>query len=167
MNSCIINGVKNFTEHLHIPYNCLAGIYLLYRGECVANNTLFLADQLTGLENGLQCVMTRSESPNRTAADLEGRWLYPNGSPVTCVNSNSSVVNKTSRFTCSVSTNPNHVTLYNEQVHLNFSEAGTYFCCFSSHCGDNKSSLITARIDSEFETICIYMYKNRHIFLCT
>ena len=137
-------------EHLYIYYNYLAGIYLLYRGECIANNTLFLAGQLTGLDNGLQCLMAVYESTS-TAKAVEGRWWYPNGTPVECVGTNSSNINGATSFTCSVSSSPNRVILYNEQVHPDFSDVGSYSCCFPSHCDGNNSSLITAVIDSEFE----------------
>lgn len=123
---------------------------MVHKGECVANNTLFLASQLTGVENGLQCLMTDNRSITTMVA-AQGKWLYPDGKAVRCVGVNG--INSKETFTCSVSINLDGVTLYNERVYPDFSEVGTYSCCLPGHCDDNVSSLITARINSEFNYI--------------
>ena len=114
----------------------------MHKGACVADNTFFRARELGGVENGLQCLLANNDN---VVTSAQGKWLYPDGSPVNC---DKTLDMNTNPFGCSTTNMSNGVTLfkYNQGWSLLLEHSGRYTCCLPGNCSNGDSSRITVRI---------------------
>ena len=126
------------------------GIYLLYNGVCVAENTFLqarkIARQSNGgpglLRNGLYCFLAGSDNTN-VFTNAQVKWLYPNGNHVDC----SSQLANTHAFIGCLNAG-NGAILYTS----NFADdrppeySGVYTCCLLGNCFVGSSNSISVRI---------------------
>ena len=117
------------------------GIYLMHKGECLAENAFFQVSELGRADNGLQCLLANSEN---TVTSAQGKWLYPDGNPVNC----SKEVSKSDPIGCSNTANNDGATLYAhlKATRLPDEHSGVYTCCLPGNCSDGSSNSITVRI---------------------